>query len=95
MRYVILIVSLIIGACTTTDPIPLDTACHEQADAWCKRAGFGVSPGCTSWYVHECEPGGPNGAIDPGAQNACMDAIADNPEPGIEPVACQKTWGGT
>src|SRR5262249_35075388 len=56
------------GCASPPPPIPRDEACHEQAEAWCARAGFAASPGCNVWYVHECEPSGPDGTIDADAQ---------------------------
>ncbi len=94
MNITLAILLTFLVACTTSTPIPRDAACHEQADAWCERAGFGAAPGCTMWYVHECEPFGPDGQIDSDAQDACMDAIATNPTPSTEPTACRRTWKG-
>lgn len=84
-------------ACTMSAPtaVPRDAACHEQADAWCPRAGFGAAPGCWVWYVHECEPAGPDGMVDAAAQDACLDAIASTEQPDVEPPACVQSWGTT
>jgi hypothetical protein len=88
----IILIASILAACTSSPAIPRDRACHEQADAWCARAGFMGSPGCMLWYVHECEPNGPDGLIDAESQDACMAAIEDSKDPGIEPSECRATW---
>lgn len=80
-------------ACSVYPPgLPRDRACHEQADAWCDKAGFGQSPGCLVWYVHECEPDGPDGTIDGWAQQNCIAAIGANPKVDQWPKECVDTW---
>jgi hypothetical protein len=76
-----------------TGPMDRDVACHEQADAWCAATGFAESAGCTTWYVHECEPSGPTGTISDTEQNDCLQAIADSAAAArTEPVSCMETW---
>lgn len=77
-----------------SDPIDRDVACHVQADAWCPTVGFDTS-GCREWYVGQCEPTGPDGSVDAGAQDECLQAIADmtmGPLGWGEPEVCQATW---
>jgi len=92
MRITLILIALALIGCTSHPPIPRDEACHEQADAWCDMAGFPDAPGCWVWYVHECEPGGPNGLIEAEEQEACLDAIEANRTPDREPEACIATW---
>ncbi len=77
-----------------SDPIERDVACKAQADAWCSVIGFETS-GCHQWYVGQCEPSGPDGSVDAGAQDECLQAIADmtmGPLGWGEPDVCQATW---
>lgn len=93
MIRIALFVSLVTSACAVyPPPLPRDRACHEQAGAWCDRAGFGQSPGCLVWYVHSCEPSGPNGQIDGVAQQTCIEAIETNPKTNEWPQECIDTW---
>jgi len=98
IRYLILLtlLTLVQPGCMSPEPqpIPRDEACHEQADAWCTRAGFGGAPGCWVWYVHECEPSGPDGLIEAEAQEHCLNAIEQSRTPDREPAACVATWTG-
>ena len=93
-----ILLSLVTNGCSDSaapDAMDHDTACHEQADAWCDAAGFASSQGCRSFYVHECEPAGPRGApVAMDAQNACLQAIADTVTVSdtAEPAACVETW---
>src|SRR5215470_17204016 len=93
MNLEILIALALLSGCAVHAYIPRDAACHEQADAWCRGAGFPDAPGCTVWYVHECEPSGPDSYIDAEMQYACLDEIAAGRTPDREPAACIATWG--
>lgn len=93
MRHLILTIAML-TACTTPDAtMPRSQACDEQATAWCSQAGF-ATPGCRVWYLHAgCEQHGPDGEVSTTEQDACLDAIADNPNPsGDIPEACRRTW---
>lgn len=94
LRHLIIsLISFVSTGCDTPGAAPMarDAACHEQANAWCESTGFAGSPGCRTWYVHECEPSGPNGpAIAETAQNGCLQAIADGAT--AEPEECMATW---
>lgn len=79
-------------ASAVAPPVDRQTACDDQARAWCARAGYPDSPGCRVVYMHDCTPSGPGGTIDADDQHACMQAIADNPNPTVQPMACTDTW---
>lgn len=91
-----LIFSLATGCSADSDAtMDHDAACHEQADSWCTAAGFETSQGCRSFYMWECEPGGPSSApVAMDAQNACLQAIADTVTTSqtAEPTLCKETW---
>lgn len=92
MTSFLIIALLALSACAefpAEPPIDRGTACHEQADAWCEQVGFASSAGCRTWYLHECEPNGPDGTIDPDAQGACLRAIETAT---TEPPECRLTW---
>lgn len=92
LTLLMLSVTMIVG-CTQSPPIQRHEACQEQADAWCRGAGFPGSPGCNVAYLHNCEPDGPMGSpIDASTHNACMDEIAGNPMPTTVPAACRASW---
>lgn len=84
------LVLVFLGACAERS-IPRVEACHEQAEAWCERAGF-AGPGCPVWYQHECSMSDPDGAVDGDDQAMCLEAIAVNPRPDVEPTVCVATW---
>ena len=93
---IISLFSLAASGCENPAAVPMerDAACHEQADAWCSATGFGGTSGCTTWYMHECEPSGPTGPdISESEQNECLQAIADSAASArTEPVSCMETW---
>lgn len=94
MRHLLLTIATL-TACTTTPGATMQRseACDEQATAWCSQAGF-PTPGCRVWYLHAgCEQHGTDGVVSMAAQDACLDAIADNPNPtGDVPAECRLTW---
>jgi len=98
MRFLLTLASLLStsAACSTStqvdETMPRATACAEQADAWCTRGGQPF-PGCRTWYTsQECERGGPDGTVSVALEDACLQAIADNPTPDVEPAECRLTW---
>lgn len=87
-----LLISLTPFAACGDNALSAERACTEQAEAWCALAPpvHGYTFDCVGVYRGDCAPA--LVTVDTNAENACLDAIAENPDPWCVPNVCTSNW---